>query len=146
MDEKKKTYTRPWFWLLIILIVSVIIKAVDNAEKVEQLLSPQDNYGEEEYITASKKAVTEEPEQSEQIDETAETTAEQITETAAQTFHFIMNKSTKKYHTEHCTAAAKITESKREETDIEASSVEAAKQILEQQGYSPCTRCNSVGN
>ncbi|MEE3450241.1 MAG: hypothetical protein VZR27_06020 [Acutalibacteraceae bacterium] len=135
MDEKKKAYTRPWFWLLIILIVSVIIKAVDNAEKVEQLLSPQDNYGEEEYITASKKAVTEEPEQ-----------PEQITETAAQTFHFIMNKSTKKYHTEHCTAAAKITESKREETDIEASSVEAAKQILEQQGYSPCTRCNSVGN
>jgi len=140
MDEKKKAYTRPWFWLLIVLIVSVIIKAAENAERVEQLLSVGDN-SEQEYITASSEDITEEPEQTVQESDTIETAAEKTADNNVNIFHFIMNKSTKKYHTTQCSAAAKITESKREETDIEANSVEEAKQILEQQGYTPCTRC-----
>ena len=141
MSEKKKAYTRPWFWLLIVLIVSIIIKAAENAERIEQLLSSGDNYNEQEYITAENSEQVQEAEQEIISSEIAD---EQTEQSSAQVFRFIMNKSSKKYHTEKCSAAAKLSESNRETTDIEADSLEQAKQILEEQGYSPCTKCLGI--
>ena len=55
--------------------------------------------------------------------------------------YFIINKTTKKYHITECSGAKKLAETKREDTEIEAGSLEAAKEIIEKEGYELCGIC-----
>lgn len=133
-----KAYKRPWFWLLIILIISAAVRLILRDDLPETLVvhntTPQLNnnsYHDTDTVQLQQ--------ESQYI--TDEVQKEKNTESGGKLFHIILNKNTKKYHTSECSGAKKLSESKRYDTDIEADSLEAAEEILKQQGYEPCGIC-----
>ncbi len=138
MESKRRSYTRPWFWLLIILMLSVVFKlllkedTIPTYETVEETMLNSDNSLQETIQTESDRT---EPQSESTVQESKQESA------AKKTFHFILNKSTKKYHTTECSGARKLSESKRTDTDIEAQTEEEARAILEKDGYELCGIC-----
>lgn len=143
--NKKSVLHKPWFWLLIILIASVAIRlssrtqpkipldtggGEENAPTFD-LVSKQDN------VTAAQG----EKENIQNPSEEAEPQEEKI-EKSKSIFHFILNINTKKYHTKECSAASKLSAEKRQDTDIEAETLQEAKGIIEEQGYDLCGICD----
>ncbi len=141
MENKRRSYTRPWFWLLIILILSVVFKlllredAIPAIETVGETVFNSENSVRE--IAQTERAKTESAETEKAVFE-QDSNQEN---SAKKTFHFILNKSTKKYHTTECSGAKKLSESKRTDTDIEAQTEEEAREILEKEGYELCGIC-----
>ena len=133
-----KSYKRPWFWLLIILIISVAVRLIMRNDAPAAI--PVHNTVPQLENESYRETDTVQPQQEEQ--HTEEKAAEESYEESEKTvFHFILNKNTKKYHTGECSAAKKLSESKRADTDIEADSMEEAEEILQQQGYELCGIC-----
>lgn len=56
-------------------------------------------------------------------------------------FRFVLNNSTKKYHTKSCAAERRLTGEKREETQVEALTEAEALLIIEKRGYKRCGLC-----
>ena len=148
MDNKRSSYTRPWFWLMIILIFSVFFKFAPKDESVPAAALPGSVPPAEKIAdTADDTAVTERSADDTAVtersaDDTSDTEASAVgTSVEVEKFHFIINKTTKKYHITECSGAKKLAETKREDTEIEAGSLEAAKEIIEKEGYELCGIC-----
>ena len=160
--KKNPIHKKPWFWLLIILIASVAVRITsrtqpknlfignededissafkfepktDNFTVKENSDEIEDNNYEENYYEDEVPA---------QTDENTNSTQKLATqnENGKSMFHFILNITTKKYHTKECSAVKKLTEEKRLDTDIEADSLKEAKEIIESQGYGLCGICD----
>ena len=129
MEKKRPSYSRPWFWLFIILVLSALFRLVTK----DEISTPVENY------ILPVKEISEQDKEEE--DKRSDTDIEIYDSAVKSKFHFILNKSTKKYHTQECSAARKLSESKREDTEIEAATQEEARQILEQDGYELCGIC-----
>lgn len=160
--KKNPIHKKPWFWLLIILIASVAVRMTaknqpkipfienddedvssafkfepktDNFTVKENSDEIQANNYEESYYE------NEEPAQTGENTDSTQKLATQ-NENGKSMFHFILNITTKKYHTKECSAVKKLAEEKRLDTDIEADSLKEAKEIMESQGYGLCGLCD----
>lgn len=136
MENKRPSYTRPWFWLLIIFLLSAFVKLAPKEDILPGSAEPQlpesklpvENIGIPD--TAAPDSDTDTPE-SHLESETKEKSK----------FHFILNASTKKYHITECSGVKKLSESKRTDTDIEAYTLDEARAVIESEGYELCGFC-----
>ncbi len=145
--NKKSAFRKPWFWLLIILIVSAAIRL---SSKIQNRIPIDIGSDSKSYSFRNSGSESENSESA--LEENDRITAEEEDypkyekeEEQAKSksvFHFILNLNTKKYHTKECSAAQKLTGEKRLDTDIEAENLEEAKNIIESQGYDMCGLCN----
>lgn len=160
-SKKSRFYKRPWFWLLIVFIVSIAVRALSKNEKKilteisqEEDFTPiddsdlnvdiaekdfSDNQGDiDDYIDVFlEDELSEENIENNEIDE--KTTQPPSDKNI---FRFILNTATKRYHTKECGAVGKLADEKRGEADIEAESLENAKEIMESRGYTLCGLCD----
>ena len=143
-SKRKKVHKKPWFWLLIILIASAAFRFFTefNADIPVFNSDDEDLFFDSEINneTDAPRSVSDDKDSNEQS-EKLETT-EQRSAKARSIFHFIVNTATKKYHTRECSAAKKLVDDKRLDTDIEAESLEEAKKLIESQGYEMCGICD----
>ena len=130
MESKRPSYTRPWFWLLVVLIFSVFFKLIPKEESLPAQTLPE-SYVPSENITEASDDET----------DTAEQTEVQTKSAVTEKYHFILNTAAKKFHITECSGVKKLSESKRSDTDIEAASMEEAISILENEGYELCGIC-----
>lgn len=142
-DKKPRFYKRPWFWVFLAFVVSVLVKILSNNEK--KIL---DEISQDEILTVdndkpsmrfNSKALVKNKQPIEEV--TANTQNNTLNTDKLKNFKFTVNTATKRYHTKLCGAAGKLTNEKRGEVEIEANSIDEAKQLLEQQGYTICGLC-----
>lgn len=156
-SNKKSVHKKPWFWLLLILIASVAVRmssrnkpelpflniddedelsSAFNFEPKTDSFTVKEDYGDD--ITQFDES--QEPAAAETGSESQKLVTQD--ENGKSVFHFILNISTKKYHTKECSAVKKLADEKRSDTDIEADSLKEAKEIIEEQGYELCGLCD----
>ena len=142
-DKKPRFYKRPWFWVFLAFIVSVLVKILSNDEKKilneiskDEILPVDDDKPNMRFNTRA--LVKKKQPAKETAVDTQNSTP--ITD-KPKTFRFTVNTATKRYHTKLCGAAGKLTNEKRGEVEVEATSLDEAKQLLEQQGYTICGLC-----
>ena len=147
-DSKKSSLHKPWFWLLIILAVSVAIRLYSKGQPKVPIETGGDGDSSSAFDLVTKSENTSSVSKDEDYSEASydeeefdEKEPEQNQEKSKSIFHFILNINTKKYHTKECSAAQKLTEEKRQDTDIEAESLEEAERIIESRGYDLCGLC-----
>lgn len=140
-------HKRPWFWLLIILIVSVAVRLSSRFQYTIPFETEDDDPKDVGIVSRSNEEITRSDEtftqsEGESAEEESSNTDPGKSESEKGIFHFILNINTKKYHTKECSAAKKLCEEKRLDTDIEADSPEEAKKIIESKGYELCGICD----
>ena len=156
--KKKAVHKKPWFWLMIILIASVAVRMTSrNQPKIPFIESDNDDVSStftfkpdsEKFKVKEDSMETENNYEEEPVDEVSDVNGDDgiykevnQNEDGKSVFHFILNISTKKYHTKECSAVKKLAEEKRLDTDIEAESAKEAKKIIEGQGSSLCGLCD----
>ena len=162
--KKKAVHKKPWFWLLLLLIASVAVKMNSRTQTKSLFLSSDEENAAstflfktnaEEFKIEDKKedeiAKNETVLPSEANDQKQDNIKDVPVQNPKQAeknepeksgFHFIINLSTKKYHTKECSAVKKLAEDKRMDTDIEADSLEEAEKIMKEQGFELCGLCD----
>ena len=160
--KKNSIHKKPWFWLLIILIASVAVRMtsknqpkipfIENEDKdvssAFKFEPKTDNFTAKENFNETGnndfEEADDEAEESAKTNENGSGVQKLVSENeeGKSVFHFILNITTKKYHTKECSAVKKLADEKRLDTDIEANSLKEAKEIIEGQGYALCGLCD----
>lgn len=147
-NKKSRFYKRPGFWLLLVFIVSITVRMLSKHEKrilteiSQEDSQPPDNLSLNSEPNEEKSAVknTKRAEKAHK-QRKSEKAEEKPQKKEKKSFRFVLNTATKRYHTKNCGAVGKLADEKRGEADIEAESLDEAKKILEEQGYTLCGLC-----
>lgn len=148
--RKKPFYKNLWFWIAVTAVI-VLIKKIASLENDLLELNNVPHFNNEEdkpLKTVGEYSETEEAavsasdiEEQNDRNKSDEIVPSDDKESFLNSFRFIINRSAKKYHTKFCSGVSHMAENKREYVEVNAESLEQARQNLEDKGYSLCGVC-----
>lgn len=148
--EKKPFYKNPWFWIAVTAAIVLVKKIVSLESDLLELNNELCSNREEDKKLKAVREFSETEEALESEDNTREqavlykeedTLPSDDKKGYLNSFRFIVNKSAKKYHTKFCSGVSRMAENKREYIEVNAESLDQARQSMEDKGYSLCGVC-----